>query len=387
MKVGIDLSFIDGRHKGEGIGSFIFHLLKGIQENGNLKNCCLFVKGSFFEEAKEIYSEAELIKIELDDFEKKVQALIGRVPKIRALNRFYNYKVLYNRLAIKHKCDVIYYPYNVALLSVLSGITTVITVHDLFYKHFPSHYSFKKRKLYENRYEYFMYKSDYIITISEYVKKDIIKHFPRIDHPNIEVIYNPVYVGDISAERPQIKGKYILSVNSGRKHKNLITLLKAFHKIASQIEHKLVLVGKLSGKDKTIGNYIQENKLNARIIMTGYVDDKTRDTLYSHADLFVSPSMHEGFGLTPIEAMMMELPTITTRETSLPEVTQGMAYYYEPADDHHALAERIIEVLDNRPGSKKLNEVKAHMAKMFNPAKIASAYWAAFETAHQISAK
>ena len=384
MKVGIDLSFIDGWHEGEGIGYYIFYLLKAFQVNGMLENCCLFVNQIFFGEARERYPEADTVLIKQRKKGRIIQGIIKRVPKLRELNSYYPYWVLYQRLAVKHGCDRYFYPYAVLPLRIFPRMPTIITVHDLFYINIPDYYPVSKQNIFASRHAYFIHKADLIIAISEHVKNDLIKHFPRVDRSKIEVIHNPVTVGGLPFEEPKIKGKYILSVNNLRKHKNMMTLVRAFHQIANKIEHSLVLVGKNISEDDLITDYIKAYNLESRVIRTGLVDDLTRNQLYHNADLFISPSLHEGFGMSPVEAMMMEVPVITSRETSLPEATCGMANYYELAEDHDALARKITAVLDRPLDRDKLRKIKEHLSARYNPERIALKYWAAFEKALQV---
>ncbi len=113
--------------------------------------------------------------------------------------------------------------------------------------------------------------------------------------------------------------------------------------------------------------------------MTGYLSDEHRNYLYRNADLFVSPSLHEGFGMTPVEAALFETPVLTTRETSIPEVTRNMVNYYEPAEDPNVLAARILNLLENRPPKSELRRIKKTMAQEYDPERIAALYFSMFE--------
>ena len=132
-------------------------------------------------------------------------------------------------------------------------------------------------------------------------------------------------------------GDFLLCINSLTKHKNLITLVKAFHKLIKnpRISEslKLVIAGAKWNGANEITDYIADNRLQERIVVTGFLTDGQLQYLYHHAKIFVTPSLYEGFGMTPIEAMAAGCPVISSKETSLYEVTMGRAAYYEPAKD------------------------------------------------------
>ena len=379
MKIGVDLSFIETQHGVEGIGMYTLNLLKGLQKINKLEHFCLFVKSSFVEEAKSIFSQGEVIELETPNIERLALEVLSKKPIKRLANEFYYYWKILPAKVQEAKCDMLFYPFNTVCLRVIPGIPVVITIHDLFFKNFPSHLRPTYLKVVANRYNYFMHKADALIAISNFVKEDILKFFNEVEASKIHVIHNPVILSDGKSVQPLIDGQYILSLNSIARHKNIITLVKAFHSVIHQIPHKLVLAGGMKNRNDSIKEYIITNNLEERVILTGYVDEDKKRSLYKNADLFVSPSLHEGFGLTPIEAMIMEIPVITTKETSLPEVTRGLANYYEPPCDHKKLAEKIVDILSNPTEKDDLTKVKESMLHKYCPETAALNYWDAFE--------
>lgn len=136
-------------------------------------------------------------------------------------------------------------------------------------------------------------------------------------------------------------------------------MVKAFIELKDTISHKLVVVGKSTDYwEKEILPIIVESGIQDRIVhLSHYVSDEEIARLYRSADVFISPSLYEGFGYTPVEAAMCGTPVICTRETALPEVTMGLVNYYEPALDHIALKNKIMEVLKNYPTKEQLKVI------------------------------
>jgi glycosyltransferase involved in cell wall biosynthesis len=87
----------------------------------------------------------------------------------------------------------------------------------------------------------------------------------------------------------------------------------------------------------------------------------------------------EGFGITPIEAALFGVPVITTRETSIPEVTQNLLHYYEPATDAIRLAEKILEVLREEPDPVRMQSIQETFRNAYSPSTVARRYWECFQ--------
>ena len=173
---------------------------------------------------------------------------------------------------------------------------------------------------------------------------------------------------------------YVLSVNTLAPHKNLITLLRAYRIIKDQIDENLVLVGLRGHNAEQIAAYVRDNGLSDRVLLTGYISEEELQGLYVKAGLFVTTSLYEGFGMSPVEAIGSCTPTISTRATSLPEVTQELAHYYEPATDEQALAATMREVLLLRESIEGLAWKAQKVRDMYAPKTIACEYWNYFQT-------
>jgi glycosyltransferase involved in cell wall biosynthesis len=219
---------------------------------------------------------------------------------------------------------------------------SIVTIHDLSFKKHPNFFNFKNRLIFFAFGKLSAEKADSIITISNSSKRDIID-FYHIDVNKIWVTYlaaNEDFSNldknrfSIIRKKYKIDSKYVLSIGSFEPKKNLLTLLKAFKKIISEnaIEHHLVIVH----KDKVgINKAFRQLKLLGileRIKMIPYVDTQDLPYLYALADVFVYPSIYEGFGLPVLEAMSSGVPVVCSNTSSLPEVVNDSALTFDPYD-------------------------------------------------------
>ena len=218
------------------------------------------------------------------------------------------------------------------------------------------------------RYPMALIRSHRIITISHFVEKDILKTYPFVSDQKLETIYNGIKIETIADNTVPIPQKYLLYVSVLKEYKNLITLIKAFNILKNDITHQLVIIGIPTPYwNETIVPYIEGNGLQERIIHISHrVDDQTLSQYYQHASLFVHPSLHEGFGYTPIEAAIHEVPVLSSKATALYETTLGLLNYYEPTTDEKAMAKQIKHILQNPPSPRQLAEISKVFQKRYN---------------------
>ena len=148
-----------------------------------------------------------------------------------------------------------------------------------------------------------------------------------------------------------------------------MTLLKAFNINKDKIEQDLVIIGKQmdnSWKDEALP-FIKTEHLENRIIhIEKTISNEKLAQFYEYADLFIHPSLLEGFGYTPIEAAMHNAPVISSKETALYETTIGLLNYYEPANDEKAMARQIKRLLQNPPSLEKRKEISDTLQKQYD---------------------
>lgn len=254
----------------------------------------------------------------------------------------------------------------------------VVNVHDLIHIVYPEYLSSKPAYFYAK----FMIaaacrKAKKIITISENTKNDIIKYF-HIEPSKIEITY-PAVSDDFnpSPEKSEVMkkkyGEYILYVGAIRAHKNILRLLDAFNKLKKEkkIKHKLILIGK--GKIPYIYDVtkkISDFSLGSEVLIIEEIGQDKLADFYRGADLFVFPSLYEGFGLPPLEAMACGCPVICSNNSSLPEVVGDAALTVSPisVDD---IASAIYKVSNDANIRNNLVKKGLERATMFSWKKMA----------------
>ena len=252
----------------------------------------------------------------------------------------------------------------------------VITVHDLISMHFPKNLPFASRMFYSRWMPFTYRRADKIIAISEDTKQDIITrlHIPK---EKIEVIHSavsPVFklianenVLQKVKDKYKTGNKFILDVGTLEPRKNLPFLVRAYHLAIQKagIPHNLVLGGKKGWYYDDLFRLIKDLKLEDRVIFTGYVDEEDMPALYNAADLFAFPSLYEGFGFPPLEAMACGTPVISSDTSSLPEVVGEAGILLGP-ENEELWADKMIEVIQNPSLRQKMKEKGLQQAKRFS---------------------
>jgi glycosyltransferase involved in cell wall biosynthesis len=185
-------------------------------------------------------------------------------------------------------------------------------------------------------------RSDRILTVSEASKRDILSLF-NVKPEKIVVVYNAIdehfsttpseeHVARIR-ERYQLDHKFVLYVGNIKPHKNLVRLIEAFSQLRrTHDDLKLLIIGDEISRLPALRRAVHRNKLHKFVRFLGYLKDDTLTVLYRLASVFVFPSLYEGFGLPPLEAMASGTPVVTSNVSSLPEVTGDAAVLVDPYD-------------------------------------------------------
>lgn len=260
------------------------------------------------------------------------------------------------------------------------------TIHDLQAAHYPKYFSKARVIWMKLSWRNAIKSSQKIIAISQYVKEDILKRYQFVPEDRIPVIYDAVNIDRNDCLDQLALGKYgvkescyYYTVSSLTPHKNLITLLSAIAELkhmGSQAFFPLVISG-IGGKTRSeLDRFISENNLLGDIIFTPFVSNTERNTLYKFCRAFLFPSIFEGFGMPPIEAMAFGVPVLTTRRASLQEVTGGLCNYVDDPLNSHAWADALEKPL----AVAEKQTVDALLAKYLDTA-ISEQYIALFKEA------
>lgn len=241
---------------------------------------------------------------------------------------------------------------NLCNTSPLFYSNQIVTIHDMAVFENPSWFTKKFVLLYKFVYPLMVLNSKKVLTVSEFSRKEIQKYL-NVKIDKIEVIYNSVdHCRVFTGESQNKYGKYILCVGSVEPRKNLKNLIKAFDLASLPDDYNLVIVG---GKNKLFNSLPLDDspKLLDKVIFTGYVSDEELSYLYQHAKVFVYPSLYEGFGIPPLEAMFYGCPTIISNTSSLPEVCGDASLYINPYHTQ-SIVTQIEHLLSNKDTRDKL---------------------------------
>jgi len=244
---------------------------------------------------------------------------------------------------------------------------SIVTIHDLAYEYFPRAYTPAMRLWLKIIPKISVLKSTRILTISENSKKDIIK-FLNVESDRIDVVswacnanfrFMPENknVFQKILNYYGINAPYILTVSQISPRKNLDTLINAFALLKKNPSflHKLVIVGNNGWLYSSIYEIVKREGLANEVIFTGVIPDNDLIAIYNMADLFIFPSLYEGFGLPVLEAMSCGLPVICSNTSSLPEVV-GNAGILFPPKDIYSLVNAVLGLLENPWLYKDLRE-------------------------------
>lgn len=254
----------------------------------------------------------------------------------------------------------------------------VVTIHDLTHTKFknvrattlgPIKY-FIKNLGYQKVIRHAVNESRAIISPSEYVKKQVVKEYSVpakkiiVTHeafqPHLTRTIDRMVLADLGISRP-----FLLYVGNAYPHKNLENFILAFGKLTSGYNHdlQLVIAGKKDAFHDRIAKEVLAVGLQHRVIFTDYIDDHQLAALYSQAKLFVFPSLSEGFGLPPMEALSVGTPAIISNTTSLPEIYGDSAAYFDPYSISDMSSKMHAFLSDWKAQQKTLIEARKRLKK------------------------
>ncbi|EKD56576.1 MAG: group 1 glycosyl transferase [uncultured bacterium] len=323
MRIGFDASF--AINDASGVGRYSFNLIKNLLEIDNQNDYLLFInyyRNRLEKEKKinELVSNNKKVKIITNHLFGKIKDKIWFNPLISPINLYFGKLDLYHATCFQ------------AFPKKIGDIKSVVTIHDLTYlvdKNYHQNLSNYYKKITINAVK----KANTIITDSNATKNDLIKYF-KTDSSKIQTIYLGIdnkFKPASSKEILEFKNKYtngseyILSVGTLEPRKNFPKLIEAYQQlpVAIQNQYKLLVIGK--------SGWGEINQItNSQIIFTGFLSDEELITAYSGANVFVYPSLYEGFGFPPLEAMACGTPVITSNVSSLPEVVGNAAELINP---------------------------------------------------------
>jgi len=355
MKVAIITSFMDGRRTG--VGNYTYNLVKGLQKIG---------KGN------------DLLLVHSEESDEDVYRLAAEVI-VKSSPRWLNNMFTLPNALSKLECDLVHFP-------AFTGsqqrayqkvkVPIVLTVHDLTPILFPEAHPTKSALFWGKAFKAIVKHVTHWIAVSGNTKADLVKIFD-IDPQNVTVVYEAA--DDIYKPYPDkqdlkglIRRKYgiekpfILYTGTLEPRKNIPTLLRAFAELKRKgFQHELVLIGGKGWKYEEIFETIHQLGMNDQVIVPGYVPKEDLVAFYNAAEVFVYPSLYEGFGLPPLEAMACGTPVVVSNTSSLPEVVGDAGLLVDPlnVDGLTGAIEKLLVDEDLRQNlSKKALEKAGHFS-------------------------
>ena len=307
MKIAIDVRMV-GRFS-HGIARYAYNLIRELSEIDTQNDYVLLSNNTF-----------------LNDFVSSRSNFLLKVTSLKLYG--IREQIFLPRLLRKEKIDIFHTASFACPVSV--GCKVVMTIHDMIHVLFQEESSVRRRIYYRYIVKKAAENSRMIITVSENSKRDIINYL-NLSPEKVVVTYNAadqifkkINENDVDKlkERFGINGKFILYVGNLKPHKNVKLLIESYHLLRRKTNLKLVIVGK---KDILFQKGLND-KLLEGVGFVGEVSDELMPAFYSGADIYVSPSLYEGFGLPLIEAIACGTPVVAISTPSSDEVLDNAGY-------------------------------------------------------------
>lgn len=345
-KIAIDLLWVKPNKTG-GTESFIRNLLLGIMEiEINFDICLITTKDNF-----------KTFEKYLDN--SKFQSIVCSINSVPVSKRIIWQNIFFEKVLRENNIKYCFSPVYLKPIRASKDISYITLIHDLQHLHYPEYFSKIKNYWMTYSWKRAIKTSKRVVTISDYVREDICS-FYKISNEEIKVIYDPIVIDNGYVEFEKLAQKYKIereqyyfTLSSLLKHKNVEILLKIIETIKNRkinLPVKLIIAG-ISGSEKlNLQNYIERHGLEKNCLLTGFISNEERNSLYKYSAAFLFPSVFEGFGMPVVEGLMLGTHVVTTSKTSIPEVSCGLAEYVE---DPYSVEEWIDKLLKAKDKEKK----------------------------------
>lgn len=357
MRIGIDARFF-GPHA-KGLGRYTQKLVEWLEKTDTQNDYVIFLRRENFYE------------------------FLPQNPRFRKVLADYRWYTLAEQIFFpfvirRQKVDLMHFPhFNVPIFYFRPF---VVTIHDLILQHFSTRRAstlgwlkyWLKNLAYKIIIHSALKRAKKIITVSQYVKREIIKYF-KIMPDKIALTYEGAADGMNDGQAPDFKKyaitkPFLLYVGNAYPHKNLERLVEGFEILTKKYNQDLQLV--LVGGNDYFFQRLEKEKPAERIVFAGFVSEDELPSFYKSAAVYVFPSLCEGFGLPPLEAMSYGLPVVSSDATCLPEILGEAAVYFNPLEPQ-TMAEKINLVLTDEKLRRDLIAAGRERIKRFSWKKMA----------------
>ena len=264
-------------------------------------------------------------------------------------------------------------------LNFPSNVKKVVTVHDLIFIRYPHLYKSIDAAIYKSKVKYACSHADKIIAISHQTKDDLI-HFLNADADKIDVVYqgphpdfNKVFsVEQITAIKTKygLPRQYILSVGTIEERKNVLLVVKALALLPVDLRMHVIIVGRQTGYQRRIVDEAAKLRVSQWLLFLHNVSFADLPAIYQGAEVFVYPSIFEGFGIPIVEALQSSVPVIASTGSCLHEAGGPETIYVNP-DDEQEMCDRLKAVFSDSALRKRMVTSGREYIKKFEPAVIA----------------
>jgi len=357
MKIAIDISSL-ATQKRTGIENYIFNLCKNLAKVDKENKYILF--GNSYGHYQSLREAVEEIGVENY---QNMSARISRMPRT-VLKLIWKYMHIPSAECLVGNIDIFHA--STIMPPPLKKAKLVVTIHDLVPMKFKEFFTQEGAQYFRDYFKNTIPRSDAIIAVSNSTKNDILEYF-NIPEDRIQVIpqaasdnYKQIQDGSAINKVKAMYGldrDYILFVGTLEPRKNITNLIRAYNILPDYLkrDHLLVICGKKGWYYEEIFRTVKELKLEDKVIFTGYAPDEDIPLLMNEAEVFVYPSLYEGFGLPPLEAMACGTPVISSNVSSIPEVVGNAGILINP-NDVEELSDAILRLLDS-------DELRAQLAE------------------------
>lgn len=361
-------------YAGTGIGTYTREILRNILDIDESNNYYLFWSGRDYEMLKKYNN----IKISISS---------------RKHHRFWEQYYIPDILKSRN-IDIYHMPQNGIGIPPVKNSLYVATIHDLIPYIMPETAGRGYLTKFISQMPFIISSVDMIITVSKWSKNDIMRIFGvpedkiAVTHLAADSIFKPI---DKEKASVFIKEKYglgddiILYLGGFSPRKNVKSILVAFSMIYKNLskKYKIVIIGSAKDDHQFLGKLAQTLNIGDRVFFTGYVPYEDLPYFYNACDVFVYPSLYEGFGLPVLEAMNCGTPTITSNVSSIPEVAGDGALLINPFDTEE-LSDAMAEVLEDDTLKVDLIEKGFERASMFSWKRTAEETLKVYENVYNI---
>ncbi len=330
-----------------GIGQYCLQLMSALQKIEGVESQYFYAGNWSDELLRQVPSNVSFVT--------KAKRTIGRLIPNLAYEIQQKRRGKQFRAGLRTNAPALYHEPNFLVFN--TTLPTVVTVHDLSILRYPETHPKDRVAFMSKRIGKSIQRADCVITDSEYVRQEVLSEFNLPAEKVVSVLlaasdsFVPVAADELIATLAQfglITGQYILAVGTLEPRKNLTTAIRAYTQLPEAIRNEIpfVVAGmkgwRTEGLDREVAALIDKGQIR----LLGFVADEALPALYSGARVFVYPSLYEGFGLPPLEAMACGAPVIVSNRSSLPEVV-GDAGLQVDALDVDGLAEAMLSVIEN----------------------------------------